>query len=130
MANKKVKGYVSLGGSFATAKCMNYNSHNEPFSIISEFEAKPRVYTVKEKEFYNELRALSTTLARLKKNELEKAKFVLELYADVWSIAKKYNIYLAKHNAIDNVFLAIYVDILNNVPVKKTKFHWIYPLGF
>ena len=130
MANKKVKGYVSLGGSFATAKCANFNTANEPFSVIDSNEAKPRVLRVKETEFYTELEALATTLGRLKKSELEKAKFVLELYADVWSIAKKYNIYLAKHNAIDNVFLAIYVDILNNVPVKKTKFHWIYPLGF
>jgi hypothetical protein len=48
MANKKVKGYISLGGSFSTAKCMNYNTSNEPFSVIDENEAKPKILKVKE----------------------------------------------------------------------------------
>lgn len=130
MANKKVKGYISLGGSFATSKCQNYNTSNEPFSIIDENEAKPKVLRVKEKEFYTELEALANTLGRLKKNEMDKATFILELYADVWSTAKKYYIYLAKHNSTDARFISAYVDVLNNVPVKKTKFHHIYPLGF
>jgi hypothetical protein len=130
MANKKVKGYISLGGSFSTAKCMNYNTSNEPFSVIDENEAKPKILKVKEKEFYTELEALANTLGRLKKNELEKAKFVLELYEDIWTTAKKYYIYLAKNNATDARFLDAYISVLNNVPVKKTKFHYVYPLGF
>lgn len=128
--NKKVKGYISLGGSFATPKCQNYNTSNEPFSVIDENESVPKVLRVKEKEFYSELEALALTLGRLNKNELDKARFVLELYEDVWSVAKKYNIHLAKHNSTDIRFMAAYVDVLNNVPVKKTKFHYVYPLGF
>ena len=54
MANKKVKGYISVGGSFATSKCVNYNSHNEPFSVISEFEPVMKNFRIKEKEFYKE----------------------------------------------------------------------------
>ena len=130
MANKKVKGYISLGGSFATAKCQNYNTSNEQFSVIDENEAKPNVLRVKEKEFYSELEALALTLGRLNKNELDKARFVLELYEDIWTTAKKYYIYLAKHNSTDTRFIDAYIAVLNNVPVKKTKFHWLYPLGF
>ena len=128
MANKKVKGYISLGGSFAISKCANYNTHNEPFSFINENEPVMKTYAIKEKEFYKELKALEETIKRVK--TIEQATFALELYADTWLNAKKYNTFLAKNNAFDREFIKSFTNILDTMPVKKTKYSNIYPLGF